>query len=167
MRLALWRMDSSLAPLLVEESARPLAAYQAFLPADVAGRSSAKGVAQGATLDAFPLADVSRAAGAPVLRDRAGGPTHLSAGAAEALQRACPASPHRPAERIRRPRNCSGSGAHCRPRGAAGLVAAASRRRSSRFPCSIRTAAQGVAGPARQIGDQQQAARTADFNLRN
>jgi hypothetical protein len=29
-RLALWRMDSSLAPLLLQESARPLAAYQAL-----------------------------------------------------------------------------------------------------------------------------------------
>ncbi len=32
-RLALWRMDSSLAPLLARESARSAAAYQAFLPA--------------------------------------------------------------------------------------------------------------------------------------
>ena len=36
-RLALWRMDSSLAPLLVQESARSFAAYQAFLPADLRG----------------------------------------------------------------------------------------------------------------------------------
>src|SRR5688572_32534347 len=33
-RLALWRMDSILAPLIVQESARPYFSYTAFLPAD-------------------------------------------------------------------------------------------------------------------------------------
>jgi signal transduction histidine kinase len=34
MRLALWRMDSSLAPVIAQESARPYFTYSAFLPAD-------------------------------------------------------------------------------------------------------------------------------------
>lgn len=42
-RLALWRMDSSLMPLLVEESARPPSAYRAFYGAD---RAYTKGGAQ-------------------------------------------------------------------------------------------------------------------------
>jgi hypothetical protein len=39
-RLALWRMDSALAPVLGQESARPAVVYRAFLPADrAAGRA--------------------------------------------------------------------------------------------------------------------------------
>ncbi len=33
-RLALWRMDSALAPLVAQESARPYFAYSSFLPVD-------------------------------------------------------------------------------------------------------------------------------------
>ena len=34
MRLALWRMDSAVAPLILEESSRPYFTYSAFFPAD-------------------------------------------------------------------------------------------------------------------------------------
>jgi signal transduction histidine kinase len=46
-RLALWRMDSSLAPLLAQESARPPAAYNTFLPLDRGASSALKRPAAG------------------------------------------------------------------------------------------------------------------------
>ncbi len=44
-RLALWRMDTALAPILAQESARPVWAYRAFVPADRAGGASGGGKA--------------------------------------------------------------------------------------------------------------------------
>ncbi len=54
-RLALWRMDSSLAPLLAQESVRSSAAYQAFLPTEFLDRSSAKGPPKAALWTPSPL----------------------------------------------------------------------------------------------------------------
>lgn len=57
-RLALWRMDSALAPLIVEESARPWSAYQAFSGTELAYTKAGKGynrAQQGDVLVASPL----------------------------------------------------------------------------------------------------------------
>jgi signal transduction histidine kinase len=49
-RLALWRMDSSLAALIVEESARPWQAYNAFAPAESAYTKSYTAIRKGDVL---------------------------------------------------------------------------------------------------------------------
>src|SRR5690349_11172012 len=49
-RLALWRMDSSLAPLIIEESARPASAYDAFGPAERAYTKGLAAIQQGDVL---------------------------------------------------------------------------------------------------------------------
>src|SRR6187551_3745235 len=49
-RLALWRMDSSLAPLIIEESARPASAYNAFGPAERAYTKGLTAIQQGEVL---------------------------------------------------------------------------------------------------------------------
>ncbi len=57
-RLALWRMDSALAPLIVEESARPWSAYEAFsgsAPAYTKGGSGYNRAQQGDVLVPSPL----------------------------------------------------------------------------------------------------------------
>lgn len=57
-RLALWRMDSALAPLIVEESARPFSAYEAFSSAQRAytkGGSGYNPARQGDVLVPSPL----------------------------------------------------------------------------------------------------------------
>ncbi len=54
-RLALWRLDSWLVPLMVEESARPANAYEAFHPAERAFVKGAPGVRQGDVLVPSPL----------------------------------------------------------------------------------------------------------------
>jgi signal transduction histidine kinase len=52
-RLALWRMDSALAPLVAQESARPAAAYSSFLP--VGGGAQRPGGPRGELLLPSPL----------------------------------------------------------------------------------------------------------------
>jgi signal transduction histidine kinase len=54
-RLALWRMDSSLAPLIVEESARPPTAYSAFHAAERAYTKGGAPLKQGDVLVPSPL----------------------------------------------------------------------------------------------------------------
>ncbi|HKX63646.1 MAG TPA: sensor histidine kinase, partial [Verrucomicrobiae bacterium] len=57
-RLALWRLDSSLAPLIVEESARPWSAYEAFSSSETAYTRSGLNynrARQGDVLVASPL----------------------------------------------------------------------------------------------------------------
>jgi signal transduction histidine kinase len=54
-RLALWRMDSSLAPLIIEESARPASAYNAFGPAERAYTKGLTAIQQGDVLVPSPL----------------------------------------------------------------------------------------------------------------
>jgi len=54
-QLALWRMDSALAPLLAEESARPYFTYNAFYPAERAYTQMHQVVNQGDVLVASPL----------------------------------------------------------------------------------------------------------------
>ncbi len=55
-RLALWRMDSALAPLLAQESARPYFTYSTFLPLDRAyGRMFNRKGPRGETLAPSPL----------------------------------------------------------------------------------------------------------------
>jgi len=49
-RLALWRMDSSLAPLIIEESARPASAYNSFGPAERAYTKGLTAIQQGDVL---------------------------------------------------------------------------------------------------------------------
>ncbi|MHB1033271.1 MAG: sensor histidine kinase [Pirellulales bacterium] len=60
-RLALWRMDSALAPLVAQESARPYFAYSAFFPAEQAYSRMFNFRPNGAKLVASPLLS----AGAP------------------------------------------------------------------------------------------------------
>ncbi len=54
-RLALWRMDSWLAPLIIEESARPAIAYQAFQDTPLAYTKSYTQLKQGDVLVPSPL----------------------------------------------------------------------------------------------------------------
>ena len=57
-RLALWRMDSALAPLIVEESARPWSAYEAFSGSELAYTKGGAGYSraqQGDVLVPSPL----------------------------------------------------------------------------------------------------------------
>ncbi|MBI5383447.1 MAG: HAMP domain-containing histidine kinase [Verrucomicrobia bacterium] len=56
-RLALWRMDSLLAPLITEESARPSTAYEAFHATDRAFTKGYTQVKQGDVLVPSPLLD--------------------------------------------------------------------------------------------------------------
>jgi signal transduction histidine kinase len=54
-QLALWRMDSSLAPLIAEEGTRPYFAYTAFYPAERAYTQMFEAVEKGDVLVASPL----------------------------------------------------------------------------------------------------------------
>src|SRR5262249_39361970 len=54
-QLALWRMDSSLAPLMAEESARPYFAYSSFYPADRAFTNMFAEIQKGDVLMPSPL----------------------------------------------------------------------------------------------------------------
>ncbi|MCC6125976.1 MAG: HAMP domain-containing histidine kinase [Pirellulales bacterium] len=54
-RLALWRMDSALAPTVAQESARPYFAYLAYFPADRSFNRMFNTSAKGETLIASPL----------------------------------------------------------------------------------------------------------------
>ena len=54
-RLALWRMDSALAPILGQESARPTLVYRTFLPADRAYARAPKGGTADSGLVPSPL----------------------------------------------------------------------------------------------------------------
>jgi signal transduction histidine kinase len=58
-RLALWRMDSSLTPLILEESARPYSAYSAFHSADRAYTKGGAPVKEGEVLIPSPLLNLA------------------------------------------------------------------------------------------------------------
>ena len=55
LQLALWRMDSTLAPLMAEESARPYFAYSSFYPAERAFTSMFAEIQRGDVLIPSPL----------------------------------------------------------------------------------------------------------------
>ena len=54
-RLALWRMDSALSPVIAQESARPYFAYATFLPVNRASPRRAPGASSGQMLMPSPL----------------------------------------------------------------------------------------------------------------
>ncbi len=81
LQLALWRMDSALAPLIAEEGMRPYFTYTAFYPAERAYTHMFEVVEKGDVLVASPLLDLRLAAGPPALPVRPRRPPELAAGA--------------------------------------------------------------------------------------
>ena len=65
-RLALWRMDSLLAPIIIEESARPFNAYEAFPATARAYTKSFTQIKQGDVLTIDPEANAVTIGGKPL-----------------------------------------------------------------------------------------------------